>query len=443
MTSHHPNREKRRVHREPLQAVGHYRLLRLLAHGGMSEVYLGYDLKARQLVAVKVLSDDLADDRVQVNRFEREAELSTQLNHPNIVRGFDQGRDEATGRYYLVLEFVDGPSAQDILNRSGRMSVSDVVHIGLALAKALKHLHDRYFIHRDIKPDNILLAPNGDAKLTDLGLVKWGEPKGTRLTAHAEGFGTSHYMPPEQIANAHFVDERSDIFALGATLYHLLTGQVPFPGDTHKEVTRVKSTGVFTPPSHLNPEVPPVLEDILTRMLHTNPRRRYRKADQVISALLRSRLIKGLPNFVPQDGTHLDLLSAEVATLSQPTQPKLRVEPDLSETRAKRWWYLRFRNRLGKAVTRKATTARIVKELENGRLRTAIATRQLGGRYRPLADFPEFHGHFPEEPASKPVPVHPPPRLSCWYRRMLTGLGFSLFALASIAGLYRCFWHHS
>src|SRR5260370_23102453 len=148
MTSHKPIHEHRRVHREPLPLVGPYRLLRLLAPGGMSEVFLGYDLNARQLVAVKVLSEDLGDDRVQVNRFEREAELTTQLNHPNIVRGFDQGRDGESGRYYLVLEYVDGPTAQNVLDQSGRMSVSDVVHIGLTLATALKHLHDRYFIHR-------------------------------------------------------------------------------------------------------------------------------------------------------------------------------------------------------------------------------------------------------------------------------------------------------
>src|SRR5437867_3596193 len=112
MTALHQHRERRCVQREPLQALGHYRLLRLLARGGMSEVYLGYDLNARQLVAVKVLTEDLASDPVQVNRFEREAELTTQLIHLNVVRGFDHGRDEATGRYYLVLEFVDGPTAQ-------------------------------------------------------------------------------------------------------------------------------------------------------------------------------------------------------------------------------------------------------------------------------------------------------------------------------------------
>src|SRR5438552_4472969 len=139
MTAHRHTRRQIRA-QEPLLALGHYRLLRLLGRGGMSEVYLGYDLAARQLVAIKVLTTELADDSVQVNRFEREAELSTQLNHPNIVRGFDAGVDRVTGRHFLVLEYVDGPSAQSVLDKTGRMDVSDVVHVGLALAKALKHL---------------------------------------------------------------------------------------------------------------------------------------------------------------------------------------------------------------------------------------------------------------------------------------------------------------
>ena len=441
MTAHRHTRRPSRP-QEPLLALGHYRLLRLLGRGGMSEVYLGYDLNARQLVAVKVLTAELADDSVQVNRFEREAELSTQLNHANIVRGFDHGVDAATGRHYLVLEFVDGPTAQSVLDGSGRMSVSDVVHIGLALAKALKHLHDQNFIHRDIKPDNILLAPSGDAKLADLGLVKWGEDDATRLTGFDEGFGTSHYMPMEQSANAHFVDARSDVFALGATLYHLLTGRVPFPGNNHKEVTRMKETGVFTPPSLLNPKVPHSLEEILTRMLDPNPVRRYLNADQVISALLRSRLITGLPSYAQAGDVRPDPLSAEVESLSQPTRPDLRLKPSgVRKNRAVRWWFLRFRDRHGKVHSRKATTAQVLKELNRGRLRTAIGARQRGGRFRPLAQYPEFHAEFVTEPVSKPVPINAPRRLSCRYRRLLASLGFGLFALAGLAGLYRCFLH--
>ena len=422
-------------------ALGRYRLLRLLGRGGMSEVYLGYDLTARQLVAVKVLTAELSTDAVQVNRFEREAELTTQLNHPNIVRGFDYGVDRTTGRRFLVLEFVDGPSAQLIVDRSGRMTVSDVVHIGLAMAKALKHLHDRNFIHRDIKPDNILLAPSGDAKLADLGLVKWGETDATRLTGFDEGFGTSHYMPMEQSANAHFVDQRSDIYALGATLYHLLTGRVPFPGDNHKEVTRMKAGGVFTPPSLLNPKIPPVLEVILTRMLAADPTQRFLNADQVISALLRSRLITGLPSYAQTGDARPDPLSAEVESLSQPTRPDLRLKsPNISNGQPSGWWYLRFRDRYGKTHSRKATTERVLIELNRGRLKSAVAARKQGGRLRPLADYPEFHGAFATAPVSKPVPIIPPPRrLSTRCRRWLASLGFGLFALAFLAGVCRFF----
>ena len=442
MTSPRPTHEP--PPKEALHALGHYRLLRILGRGGMSEVYLGYDLNARQLVAVKVLTEELANDPLQVHRFEREAELTTQLHHANIIRGFDNGRDAATGRYYLVLEYVDGPTAQQILDRSGRLSVSDVVHIGLALAQALKHLHDRNYIHRDIKPDNILLSPDGDTKLADLGLVKWDDGNAAPLTAVDAGFGTSHYMPVEQTANAHFVDERSDIFALGATLYHLLTGRVPFPGDNHQEVTRMKQRGVFTPPALLNPTVPLALEVILTQMLDANPERRYHTADEVISALLRSRLITRLPNFAAKGESRPDPLADELASLSQPTRPDLRLKAsNHRKTRAARWWFLKFRDRRGQFSTRKATTARVVTELKNGRLRKAFATREFGGKLRPLAEFPEFHAYFATAPSTKPVPITPPRRLTCRYRCTLTSLGLGLFALASLAGLYRCFWHHS
>ena len=392
-----------------------------------------------------MLSEELANDPTQVSRFERESELATRLKHGNIVRGFDHNRDAATGRYYLVMEYVDGPTAQRVLDQTGRFGVSDTVHIGLALAKALKHLHEQDYIHRDIKPDNILLSPCGDAKLGDLGLVKWGDGDANPLTALDEGFGTSHYMPMEQSANAHFVDARSDIFALGATLYHLLTGRVPFPGDNHKEVTRIKEIGVFTPPSLLNPLVLPPMEAILKQMLAPDPKDRFATADQVISALLRSRLITGLPSYAQKGESQPEALSEEVESLSQPTQLDLRVKsPSVSKMRSQRWWYLQFHDRNGKVKSRKATTSRVMTELKRGRLLKAVAARQHRGRMRPLGDYPEFHAYFAPEPPTKPVPISPPkPRLSCRYRQMLAGLSVGLFALAGLAGLYCCFLHHS
>src|SRR5262249_31853657 len=149
-------------------------------------------------------------------------------NHPNIVRCIEVGQDEPTGKHYLILEYVEGPSAQALLERQGRLPIGDAVHLILDVARALEHAHSRNGIHRDIKPDNILLTPSGVAKLADLGLAKRTD-EASNLTALRQGFGTLLYIPCEQAFNAKQADCRSDIYALGATLYHLVAGEVPFP----------------------------------------------------------------------------------------------------------------------------------------------------------------------------------------------------------------------
>src|SRR5262249_44265887 len=145
------------------------------------------------------------------------------------------GRDEMTGLHYLVLEYVDGPSALDLLDKYQRLPVGDAVHIALDIARALEHAHSRNIVHRDIKPGNILITLSGLAKLADMGLAKRTD-EASHLTLARQGFGTPYYMPYEQAMNAKYADGRSDIYALGATLYHLLVGEVPFPGSNSLEI---------------------------------------------------------------------------------------------------------------------------------------------------------------------------------------------------------------
>ncbi|HEV3383347.1 MAG TPA: serine/threonine-protein kinase, partial [Gemmata sp.] len=198
-----------------LRTVAGYRLLRLIGSGGMSTVFLSYDVSAGCPVAVKLLADHLCHSREFVSRFYREAHLSRLLSNPFLVRGFSAGYDPTVAKHYLILEYVDGPTAQTALNRLGRFPVGMAVKIGLDIAQALSFLHTRHYIHRDVKPDNILFHPSGTAKLADLGLAKRLNDD-AHLTAVSQGVGTSYYMSYEQSVNANFVDGRSDIFALGA-----------------------------------------------------------------------------------------------------------------------------------------------------------------------------------------------------------------------------------
>lgn len=274
--------------------VAGYRLLRRIGEGSMSSVYVSYDVAAGAPVAVKLLADHLAHSREFVNRFYREARLCRLLSHPNLVRGQAAGFDPATGKHYLVLELIDGPSAQAALATHGRFSIGAAVQVGIDIARALEFLHSRHYVHRDVKPDNVLLHPSGTAKLADLGLTKRlnDDP---HLTSVAQGVGTSYYMAYEQALNPNLVDGRSDIFSLGATLYHLLAGEVPFPGATHEEVIREKERNVFRPIRTINPLVPVELAKVISAMLARDPRARLQSATEVIERLEATGLATTIP----------------------------------------------------------------------------------------------------------------------------------------------------
>lgn len=262
-------------------AVGGYPLLRLLGVGGMSRVYLGYCRKTGRQVAVKVLADHLSGDQRFVNRFYREAVLSRSLAHPALVRGLDHGFDTAAPAHFLALEFVDGPTARAVIERTGRLPPTVAVRLTADVAMALEYMHARGYVHRDVKPENVFLQPAPPAKLGDLGLAK-RTAGDTALTAANQGVGTPHYMSYEQSRNAALVDGRSDVYSLGATLYHLLTGRVPFPDSESKPDSRLVSA---VPASRVCPDVPAELDTVIERMLAGDPRRRYQTAAEVIAAL--------------------------------------------------------------------------------------------------------------------------------------------------------------
>jgi serine/threonine-protein kinase len=376
-----------------LRSVGDYRLLRRLGQGAMGSVYLGYDDKHKCQVAIKVLSDQLASNADFVERFYREAKSGALLSHPNVVRCITAGQDPKTHKHYLVLEYIEGFSAHALLERLGHLSVGDAVHVILDVARALEHAHSRNIVHRDIKPENILITVSGVAKLADLGLAKRMDET-SNLTALRQGFGSLYYVPYEQAFNAKQADCRSDIYALGATFYHLLTGEVPFPGKSHMEIAEKKVEGTYPAASSLNPEIPQVLDKILEKMLARDPPDRYQVVSELIVDLERSGLVAAVPSFVDRDLALQDpVVRARLSVPAHPTQLDLdaHMRPAKDAPLDPDAWYLRFKNAEGRLCKTRMTTQQVLERLRDGRLAADMEVcRQPQGDFRPLANYAEF-----------------------------------------------------
>jgi serine/threonine-protein kinase len=370
--------------------IGSYVIENVLGEGGMGCVYLGHREAGGDPVAIKILPDKLAASKSYVERFYREAKSAAHLDHPNIVRGLDLGRDAATGQYYFAMEYVDGPSAQGLLESSGKLSVGDALRITLDIAHALEHAHARNVIHRDIKPDNILLTSAGVAKLSDLGLAKRTD-EDSNLTGSRHGFGTPFYMPYEQSISARQADGRSDIFALGATLYHLLTGEVPFPGGNPITIAEKKCLGTYLPASTRNPEVPAVLDWVLEKMLARDPRDRYQTASELVVALERLNLAAEVPSFATADGSTPELALRKRLSAQVPATEYDASRGDACETTAPATWCLRYRTAGGEWCTARASTDQIVERLQAKLLPAdAEVGTEGGGGFVPIAQHPAF-----------------------------------------------------
>lgn len=395
-----PAKRSSRSSSDPLhepRSLGEYRILRRLGEGGMGAVYLAFHEKEGHQVAIKVLGEHLAGNQTFVDRFYREAKSGALLNHPNIVHTITVGQDRTSHKHYLVLEFVDGPTSQALLQQHGPLSVGDAVHLTLDIAKALEHAHSRNVIHRDIKPDNILITRAGVAKLSDMGLARRID-EASHLTSAKQGFGTTFYMPYEQAVNAKKADGRSDIYALGATLYHWVTGQVPFPGEDHLEVVEKKMRGDFPPASSLCAQVPPALDRILEKMLARHPRDRYPMVSELIVDLERSGLSSPMLSFADPDLAKQDpLVQAMLITSSQPTQPDLQMPPRKKAAEPEGdVWRLRYRDRQGRWCRVRITTAQLLQRLREGRLPAdAEVCRPGQDAFHPVSTYPEFYEVHP------------------------------------------------
>ncbi len=243
---------------------GRYRIVSELGKGAMGVVYQAHDPQIDRMVALKVLRQDRVVDQEFVRRFVAEARAIGRLSHPNIVTVYDVGEDHGT--IYIAMEFLEGRSL-DMLIGEQAFSPEKIVDLGIQVAVALEYAHCQGIIHRDIKPGNIIITPQGHVKVTDFGIARIEGGSGQQMTQMGEILGTPIYMPPEQVAGQP-VDGRSDIYALGVVLYELTTGQRPFSGDNL--TTLFNAIGKETPvtPSRLNPQIPSTLSQLIMIVLN-------------------------------------------------------------------------------------------------------------------------------------------------------------------------------
>ena len=300
-----------------------YQIIKTLGEGGMANVYLAHDTILDRNVAVKVLRGDLANDEKFVRRFQREALSASSLSHPNIVEMYDVGEDD--GQYYIVMEYVDGKTLKQVLKSRGHLSITEVVDIMLQLTDGMAHAHDAYIIHRDIKPQNIMILANGMIKITDFGVAT--ALNSTQLTQTNSVMGTVHYLPPEQ-AQGKGSTIKSDIYSMGIMMYELLTGLVPYKGDNAVEIALKHLKEPLPSVRKANPTIPQSIENVIIRATAKNPKNRYTDAREMHEDLKTAlddsrkdekRYVYKYPENDLEDTKKLD---DELASLKKSEEPK-------------------------------------------------------------------------------------------------------------------------
>lgn len=270
--------------------AGRYAVERLLGSGGMAEVYLARDELLGRPVALKVLHSEYARDGGFIERFRREAQSAARLNDPKVVSIYDWGSDD--GVYYIVMEYVDGRTLREAVQADGHLTAERSLEITADVCDALHLAHEQGIVHRDVKPGNILLTDGGLTKVTDFGIARAASATGQTVTQTGTVIGTAAYLSPEQ-AQGQPVDARSDVYSASIVLWEMLTGRVPFSGDTPVAIAYKHVTETPLPPSRFNPDVTPDIDAVVMRGLAKNPDNRYASASEMAADL--RRLIKGDP----------------------------------------------------------------------------------------------------------------------------------------------------
>jgi serine/threonine-protein kinase len=260
-----------------------YQIQDPIGRGGMATIYRGRDLRTDHIVAIKILREVFSTDPKFVTRFQREAKAASSLQHPNIVQVYDYGHSE--GNYFIVMEYIEGTDLRRYLRSRGMLAVDRAVIIAHDIALGLGAAHRRSIVHRDVKPQNILVGRDGSIKLTDFGIASvYKDINDERLTTTGMTLGTVQYYAPEQ-AQGEIVNPAADVYALGIVMYEMLAGRTPFDGDTPVAVAMQHIQDVPVPPSQFNPNIPPALEGIIMRCLEKIPEMRYRDGNSLARAI--------------------------------------------------------------------------------------------------------------------------------------------------------------
>jgi len=409
-SSEHPSSQQPKTKKQKVQKLGDFELVRKIGQGGMGAVYLAHQISLDRKCALKVMTSQLSQKKDFVDRFIREARVGAKIEHPNVVRCYAVG--EHKGIYFAALEFIDGASMQDWIKKLGTLEVGDAVHITIVCAQALGHAHKMNLIHRDIKPDNILVTKNGMVKVADLGLAKEVDDDQS-MTQSGTGMGTPLYMPPEQARNAKYVDQRSDIYALGCTLYRYLTGIPPFKADSTMELILAKENSKYTPAAKINKAIPEKLDLIIDKMMAKDPKHRYQTCDELLADLMPLGLENASLSFIDSNEKFVLGASGAGASSAVITPPTKNYQPEISlpktsreeaaeqkraAARAQRdTWIVRFKDRTGKIQVQKMKADQIHRGLATQLLdETAQLSRGKNAPAVPIGSVKEFRDQVSE-----------------------------------------------
>lgn len=385
--------------KKSVSQIGDYKLVKKLGKGGMGEVFLAHQISLDRTAALKVLSKQLAGKEDFIKRFYREARAMAKIDHPNAVRVYEVRED--LGIHYVAMEFVDGKSMQKWMDQLGKLSVGDAVHVVMRCAEALQSAHEQHMIHRDIKPDNIMLTSKGQVKVADFGLAKALDDD-LSMTQSGTGLGTPYYMAPEQARNAKHVDGRADIYALGVMFYYFLTGNLPFTGSSTLEVIQNKELGKYTPARKLNSQVSERLELVLDKMMLKDVNHRFKDCQEMMKALAALNLENPSLSFIdaPDKVVAKPTTAVSAASTSKAVKPAVHKtsaedaaakEKPMSATESTVLWFVQYKNPQGHDAIGKFSTAQVLQMLKSGSLDPrSKAKKGADGKFLPLAQIAEF-----------------------------------------------------